>query len=80
MNIYLLLLAVVIPTSIAAWIVRLRSTGYWSGWRLVQNAVKNDRRSLAGEGRRSGRHLIQNRAEGKRVGASVHFFSTCLLR
>ena len=42
--------------------------------------MKNHRRGIAPEGRATGGHLIQHRAETEQIGASIQVLASCLLR
>ena len=46
---------------------------------LFQNRIEDQRRSVAAERQRAGRHLIQHRAKGKQIGARIQFFPFGLL-
>ena len=47
---------------------------------LVQDGVKNGRRSVALEGQQPGGHFVEHGAEGKQVGTPVELFAQRLFR
>ncbi len=51
----------------------------WNGYR-VQNGFEDDSRAFSAERRRSRRHLVQHRPEGKQVGSAVQFLGADLFR
>ena len=52
------------------------------GWnrRTVKDRFEDDRRGIATERQRAGRHFVQHRPKRKQVGAGIEFFALGLLR